>query len=125
MAEFANPFSGNVDRKMSNSELAQAIRLDIAAELEAIYLYAAHAEATTDPLAKKVLEDIRDEEIVHVGEFITLMNYLDPTHQELMDNGGDEVREMMDSLGIKPVPISQLDDKMSNKEKKKKKSKSK
>lgn len=106
MAEFASPFSGNIKREMTNEELYQAIRLDIAAELEAIYLYAAHAEATTDPLAKKVFKDIRDEEIVHVGEFITLMNHLDPTHKGLMDSGGDEVREMMKELGIKDSAIS-------------------
>ena len=38
MPRFANPFAGNVDRKMTNAELMQALRLDIAGELEAIYL---------------------------------------------------------------------------------------
>jgi rubrerythrin len=36
MPNFANPFQGNVDRKLSNAELMQALRLDIAGELEAI-----------------------------------------------------------------------------------------
>ena len=31
MPNFANPFQGNVNRKMTNAELMQAIRLDIAA----------------------------------------------------------------------------------------------
>lgn len=100
MAEFASPFTGNIDKKMDNIELYQAIRMDIAAELEAIFLYDAHSVATVDPLAKKVLEDIRDEEKVHVGELITLMNYLDPTHAGLMEEGAEEVREMMEQLGI-------------------------
>lgn len=39
MPNFANPFQGNVNRKMTNAELMQAIRLDIAGELEAIYHY--------------------------------------------------------------------------------------
>ena len=60
MPNFANPFQGNVDRKMSGPELMQALRLDIAGELEAIYLYESHYLATDDPAAKAVLADIRD-----------------------------------------------------------------
>ena len=39
MPNFANPFQGNVNRKLTKEELIQAVRLDIAGELEAIYLY--------------------------------------------------------------------------------------
>ena len=42
MPSFPNPFAGNVDRKMTNTELMQALRIDIAGELEAIFLYDAH-----------------------------------------------------------------------------------
>lgn len=108
MPSFPNPFSGNVPRKMSKGELIQAIRLDIASELEAIYLYDAHAMATDDPVAKKVLQDIRDEEKAHVGELMTLMRYLDPTWEELLAEGEDEVREMMKDLGIKEGSVSKL-----------------
>ena len=38
MPSFPNPFAGNVDRKMTNAELMQALRIDIAGELEAIFL---------------------------------------------------------------------------------------
>lgn len=48
MPNFANPFQGNVNRKLTNEELMQAIRLDIACELEAIYVYEAHILATDD-----------------------------------------------------------------------------
>ena len=78
MPSFGDPFAANVERKMTKKELAQAIRLDLAGELEAIYLYDAHAQATDDPVAKKVLEDIRDEEKAHMGELTTLLRYLDP-----------------------------------------------
>ena len=37
MPSFPNPFAGNVDRKMTNTELMQALRIDIAGELEAIF----------------------------------------------------------------------------------------
>lgn len=48
MPNFANPFQGNVNRKLTKEELIQAVRLDIAGELEAIYLYDAHVQATDD-----------------------------------------------------------------------------
>jgi len=76
MPSFANPFTGNVNRKMTKEELIQAVRLDIAGELEAIYLYDAHVQATDDEFAKKVISDIRDEEKAHVGELMTLLRDL-------------------------------------------------
>lgn len=105
MPSMANPFSGNIDRKISKTELIQALRVDIASELEAIYLYDAHAHATDDPLAKKVLADIRDEEMEHVGELFTLLRYLDPKVADLMAEGEGEVKEMMEDLGISQVTI--------------------
>ena len=53
MAAFGNPFTANVERKMTKQELIQAIRLNIAGELEAIYVYDAHIQATDDEFAKK------------------------------------------------------------------------
>lgn len=103
MPNFANPFQGNVNRKMSNAELMQAIRLDIAGELEAIYLYESHYLATDDPAARAVLADIRDEEKAHMGELITLMRYLDPKETELFLSGEAEVKEMLEDLGISPA----------------------
>lgn len=101
MPSFANPFNANVPRKITKEELIQAIRLDIAGELEAIFLYDAHVQATDDEFAKKVLSDIRDEEKVHIGELTTLLRHLDPKEAALFLEGETEVREMMDELGIK------------------------
>lgn len=100
MPNFANPFQGNVNRKISKQELIQAIRLDIAGELEAIYVYDAHVMATDDPLAKKVIGEIRDEEKAHVGELMTLLKHLDPQEAEHFLSGEAEVREAMEELGI-------------------------
>jgi rubrerythrin len=100
MPAFANPFSGNVDKKISKDELIQAIRLDIAGELEAIFLYDAHVQATDDDLAKKVLADIRDEEKAHVGELLTLLKHLDLNLANNLTSGESEVTGMMDQLGI-------------------------
>lgn len=109
MPSFANPFQGNVNRKMSNAELMQALRLDIASELEAIFLYDSHALATDDPAAKTVLADIRDEEKAHVGELITLMRYLDPKEAEFFLDGENEVKEMLEALNMNNTVGSLID----------------
>ncbi|HOQ14320.1 MAG TPA: demethoxyubiquinone hydroxylase family protein [Bacillota bacterium] len=106
MPNFPNPFQGNVDRKMSKAELIQALRIDIAGELEAIFLYDAHVLATDDPVAKKVLADIRDEEKAHVGELMSLLRYLDPNEAEHFASGEGEVKEMLEELGITEPNIS-------------------
>lgn len=100
MPAFANPFQGNVERKLTKEELIQAIRLDIAGELEAIYLYDAHVQATDNEMAKQVIGDIRDEEKAHVGELMTLLKTLDPKESDFFASGEAEVKEMLADLGI-------------------------
>jgi len=95
MPEFLNPFSGKVpERKLTLQELIRAIRLDLAAEHEAVHLYMAHAEATDNPLARKVLIDIANEERVHAGEFARLLSILTGDEDALLAKGAEEVDEM-------------------------------
>jgi len=99
MPEFLNPFSGKVpDRKLTKEELIRAIRLDLAAEHEAVHLYMAHAEATDDPLAKAVLIDIANEERVHAGEFARLLQVLTGDEDEFLKEGAEEVDEIAAEL---------------------------
>lgn len=98
---FGDPFAANVDRKMTKGELIQSIRADISGELDAIYGYDAHIQATDDPVAIAVLSDIRDEEKAHIGELMTLLRYLDPDEAKHFASGQAEVAEMFEKLGIK------------------------
>ncbi len=99
MPEFLNPFSGRVpDRKLTDRELVRALRLNLAAEEEAVHLYQAHADATDNPLAKAVLEDIADEERVHAGEFQRLISLLVDDEEEKLTEGAEEVDEMAEEL---------------------------
>jgi len=99
MPEFVNPFSGKVpERKLTFNELIRALRLNLAAEEEAIHLYQAHADATDNELAAEVLRDIADEEREHVGEFQRLLNILLDDEEELLANGAAEVDEMAEAL---------------------------
>lgn len=99
MPEFANPFSGLAnDRKVTHAELVRAIRYMIAAEYEAIQLYQQLAESTDNKLAKTVLVDIANEEVVHAGEFLRLLHELQPDEQEFYNEGYEEVEEMIEKL---------------------------
>lgn len=95
MPEFANPFPGVVPREMTHFELVRAIMLNIAAELEAVHLYMAHMDATRNEDARKVLYDVALEELVHVGEFSSLLYRLDPISGAKAQEGFAEVEEML------------------------------
>lgn len=101
MPEFATPFQGNVDRKISKEELIQAIRIDIAAELEAMFLYDSHANATDDPIAQEILRDIRDEEKLHLGQLIKLLEHLDPDGTTHFMEGYNEAIETIKASKVK------------------------
>ena len=99
MPEFSNPFVGDVpDRKLTREELIRALRLDIAAEHEAVHLYTAHAEAIDDPVARAVLLDVANEEIVHIGEFERVLEMISPQETDLRRDGVAEVDEMVAAL---------------------------
>jgi rubrerythrin len=101
MPEFVDPFKGRIpDRMLSLGELIRAIRLDLAAEEEAVHVYTAHAEATDNALAKRVLVDIADEERVHAGEFSRLLSILTEGEEDrLLAQGAQEVNEMAGEAG--------------------------
>lgn len=96
-----NPFAfNNPVGILSKDDLIQAIRTDINSEFEAQLLYDAHANASDDPLVKAVLQSIRDEEKAHVGELLSLLNYLDPEGTKHFESGKGEVKDKMRELGM-------------------------
>ncbi|MHB8993725.1 MAG: demethoxyubiquinone hydroxylase family protein [Armatimonadota bacterium] len=100
MPEFVNPFSGvTPDRTLTFGELTRAIRLSQAAELEAVHLYEAIADATDNALAAEVLRDIANEERVHAGEFQRLLSILLPDEDGFLAQGAQEVDEMAAGAG--------------------------
>ena len=105
MPEFVNPFTGMVPgRKMTDTELLRALRLDLSAEQEAIHLYLAHADATDNELARKVLQDVADEERVHAGEFQRLIKILAGDEESLLAEGAEEVNATAE--GREPPDVS-------------------
>jgi rubrerythrin len=101
MPAFADPFSGNVPAaKMTTAELIRAVRLDLAAEEEAIHQYMAQADATENALAVKVLLDVADEERQHAGEFLRLLQILTGDEDKWLAEGAAEVDKT--AAGIEP-----------------------
>jgi rubrerythrin len=78
---------------MSDEELAQALRVDMAGELEAIIGYEAHAMSTDDQRVKKVLYHIADEERRHVGELQQLLFMLCPKESQFIEQGKQKIQQ--------------------------------
>ena len=111
MPDFPDPFSGKVpDRKLTKGELVRALRLNLAAEHEAVHLYTAHAEATDDELVARVLRDVADEEREHLGEFQKLLSILLDDEDELRAEGAEEVEEMRAELAEAHPPEEEEDE---------------
>ncbi|MCL5960611.1 MAG: demethoxyubiquinone hydroxylase family protein [Chloroflexi bacterium] len=120
--DFSNPFTGMVPgRKLNMEEILRALRLDVAAELDAINLYQAHIDAIDDPKVNAVIAHIRDEEKEHAAEFMSLINELDLTqaqkfaaeHNQAIESGHEEAlpvgpaaAELLQFSGEKSAPSS-------------------
>jgi rubrerythrin len=96
MPDFKSPFSGVAHgTKLTHEELIRAIRFLVASEYEATQMYMQLAEATNHTLTVQVLKEIADEERVHAGELLRLLNELAPEEAKLYAQGAKEVEEKM------------------------------
>lgn len=96
MPEFSTPFScKKSDRKLTKEELIRAIRFSIASEFEAIQLYEEIQESIDDEKSIKLLEEIAEDERVHVGNFLYLLKTLAPEESESYGEGVEEAEEII------------------------------
>lgn len=72
------------------STMAQNTRLDIIGELDAIIQYETHINSSVDPVYRNTLQDIVNEEKVHVGQLFGLLFMLDPASKEFFEKGLNE-----------------------------------
>ena len=103
LAIFGNPFVANIPRMMSTEELAQALRVDIAGELEAIVGYECHATATNDERVKKILYHIADEERKHVGELQQLLYMISPKDSNFIEKGKQVIQQQQSQNFQQPL----------------------
>ena len=98
-----DPFTYNVEHKLSDAELARALRLDAAAELDAVNLSEAHIEATDNAAAQKLLRFILKDEKEHYALFHELIRRLDPRQAEEMQGVGAKLDVILASpTGAEP-----------------------
>ncbi len=92
-----NPLLLARKEELTKEELAEAIRIAIIAELDAINFYEQLARSVTlkDDKIKKVFLDIAREEKTHFGEFLTLLEMLDKEQVSELKKGREEVEELM------------------------------
>jgi rubrerythrin len=84
----------NIDTKdYDKGETIRAVRQSQIAELDAVNTYDQMAQSTSDPKAKKILQDVSDEEKVHQGEFEAITDALDPKNKTKVDDGKREAEE--------------------------------
>jgi rubrerythrin len=82
--------------KIKKDDLDREImRAGIIAELDAINLYEQMAALASSNDLKKVLLDIAKEEKEHVGEFMTMLLSSDKEQVEELEEGREEVEELL------------------------------
>ena len=87
-----NKYNGN---SVMNFDVLQKARQDLIGEIQAVIEYDAHLHSTNDRLAKETWESIKNEELVHIGELLALLNYLDSSQKPFVQKGLMEVADRM------------------------------
>ncbi len=91
--------NGNMRNNNQNSandfETLQNARKDLVGELQAIIEYDDHLHRTNNEIAKATWENIRNEEITHVGELLGLLYYLAPYQKAFVEQGLNEFSDRL------------------------------
>ena len=96
-----NYMNNNQSGRNSNSnsvmdfETLQNARKDLVGEIDAIIQYDDHLHKTNIEIAKTTWENIRNEELTHVGELLGLITYLAPYQKALIEKGLKEFEERL------------------------------
>ena len=96
MCNNQNQISGNM-LSDKDFETLQNARKDLVGELDAIIQYDDHLHRTDNKIAKETWENIRNEEITHVGELLGLIFYLAPYQKAFVEQGLAEFNDRLQS----------------------------
>lgn len=86
---------GSESRGVGDFLTLQNARKDLVGELDAIIQYDDHLHATNVEIAKSTWENIRNEELTHVGELLALIFYLAPYQKAFVEKGYQEFVERL------------------------------
>lgn len=98
MGNNSNGRPTNKNESGDDFETLQNARRDLIGELDAIIQYDEHLHKTKIEIAKTTWENIRNEELTHVGELLGLLNYLAPYQKPFVEQG---LKEFNDRLNHK------------------------
>lgn len=86
-------YNMEVNNAMMNFDTLQKARQDLIGEIQAVIEYDAHIHSSNDKLARETWTDIKNEELIHVGELLALINYLEPSQMAFVQKGLTEFME--------------------------------
>lgn len=98
MFNFNGPY-GNQNQQEYNVrdfETLQKARRDLIGEIQAVIEYDEHIHTTNNQTAIKTWESIKNEELVHVGELLGLINYLDESQRQYVLKGLAEFNDIIE-----------------------------
>lgn len=80
-------FNNSYTNEVSDFETLQNARKDLVGEIEAIIQYDEHLHNSNNRLARQTWESIKNDELLHVGELLGLINYLDSSQLKYVEDG--------------------------------------
>ncbi|MGN0960567.1 MAG: ubiquinone biosynthesis protein COQ7 [Christensenellales bacterium] len=93
-----NKMNNNVKMTdMNNFDVVQKVRQDLIGEIQAIIEYDMHIHSTENMVARETWENIKSEELTHVGELLALLNYLDPSQMKFVQDGISEFNKRLNN----------------------------
>ena len=93
MFNLNNGYNTEITTALMNFDTLQKARRDLIGEIQAVIEYDANIHSTSDRIARQTWQDIKNEELVHVGELLALLNYLDPDQKQYLQKGFNEFFE--------------------------------
>ena len=80
---------------VNNFQSLQKARKDLIGEIEAVIQYDEHAMSTANIIEKQTWLNIRNEELVHIGELLAILNFLNPEQKKFVEKGIEEFNERL------------------------------
>ena len=80
-------YNSEITPSIMSFDTLQKARQDLIGEIQAVIEYDAHLRSTNDRLARQTWQSIKSEELVHIGELLALLNYLDPEQNQYVQKG--------------------------------------
>lgn len=87
--------NSRVNANAVNFEELQKARQDLIGEIQAIIEYDNHIKTASDKFAQQTWTNIKHEEMVHVGELLALIDYLDNSQRQYVEKGLSEFAERL------------------------------